>query len=175
MRSESSAVLEFGVPELGETASVMEDKLRFHPDSWDLSVDLEAGSAGIGVIDARGHDAYAAGHIPGAISFPHREMSVETTANLDRSMVYVVYCDGTSRSSVTAAPEPCSIATSRACRSVGVMTSPRQAAETGLPLTGRPENFFAMAGNRSIWPGEQTSEPVRPDQVSIVPSVTATA
>jgi len=94
MSSQSSAVLEFGVPEPGETASVMEDKLRFHTDSWDLSVDLEAGSAGIGVIDARGHDAYAAGHIPGAISFPHREMSVKTTANLDRSMVYVVYCDG---------------------------------------------------------------------------------
>ena len=94
MSSQSSAVLEFGVPEPGETAFVMEDKLRFHTDSWDLSVDLEAGSAEIGVIDARGHDAYAAGHIPGAISFPHREMSVETTANLDRSMVYVVYCDG---------------------------------------------------------------------------------
>ena len=94
MSSQSSAVLEFGVPEPGETASVMEDKLRFHTDSWDLSVDLKAGSAGIGVIDARGHDAYAAGHIPGATSFPHREMSVETTANLDRSMVYVVYCDG---------------------------------------------------------------------------------
>ena len=94
MSSQRSAVLEFGVPEPAETASVMEDKLRFHTDSWDLSVDLEAGSAGIGVIDARGHDAYAAGHIPGAISFPHREMSVETTANLDRSIVYVVYCDG---------------------------------------------------------------------------------
>ena len=39
-------------------------------------------------------DAYAAGHVPGAISFPHREMSTETTAKLDRSVVYVVYCDG---------------------------------------------------------------------------------
>jgi rhodanese-related sulfurtransferase len=39
-------------------------------------------------------DAYAGGRIPGAISFPHREMSIETTATLDRSLVYVVYCDG---------------------------------------------------------------------------------
>ena len=94
MRSESSAVLECGAPEPGETAAMVEDKLRFHTDSWDLSVDLKAGLAGIVVIDARARDAYAAGHIPGAISFPHREMSIETTAKLDRSIVYVVYCDG---------------------------------------------------------------------------------
>ena len=94
MSSEISAVLEFGAPEPGETASLMEDKLRFHTDSWDLSVDLKAGLAGIVVIDARSHDAYAAGHIPGAISFPHREMSIETTTKLDRGIVYVVYCDG---------------------------------------------------------------------------------
>ena len=35
------------------------------------------------------------------------------------------------------------------CRSIGVMTSRRQTAETGLPLTGRPENFFGwLAINR---------------------------
>ena len=34
------------------------------------------------MIDARSRDAYAAGHIPGAVSFPHREMSAETTAGL---------------------------------------------------------------------------------------------
>jgi rhodanese-related sulfurtransferase len=94
MRSESSAVLEYGAPEPGETAAMMQDKLRFHTDASDLSVDLKAGLAGIIVVDARSRDAYAAGHIPGAISFPHREMSLETTAQLDRNMVYVVYCDG---------------------------------------------------------------------------------
>jgi rhodanese-related sulfurtransferase len=59
-----------------------------------LSVDLRAGLSDIVVIDARSRDAYAAGHIPGAVSFLHREMSAETTAQLDRSKVYVVYCDG---------------------------------------------------------------------------------
>jgi rhodanese-related sulfurtransferase len=59
-----------------------------------LSVDPRAGLSDIVVIDARSRDAYAAGHIPGAISFPHREMSAETAAQLDRSKVYVVYCDG---------------------------------------------------------------------------------
>jgi rhodanese-related sulfurtransferase len=73
---------------------MMEDKLRFHTDSWDLSVDLKGARSDIIVIDARSRDAYIAGHIPGAISFPHREMTAKTAEHLDRNTVYVVYCDG---------------------------------------------------------------------------------
>jgi rhodanese-related sulfurtransferase len=92
MACEISAVLEYGAPAPGETAAM--DKLRFHTDSSDFVVDLSAGLTDIVVIDARSRDAYAAGHIPCAASFPHREMSAETTAQLERSKVYVVYCDG---------------------------------------------------------------------------------
>ena len=53
MAREISAVLEYGAPEPGETATMMEDKLRFHTDSWDLSVDLRVGLPDIIVIDAR--------------------------------------------------------------------------------------------------------------------------
>ena len=58
MANEISAVLEFGAPEPGETATMMEGKLRSHTDSWDLSVDLKAALADIVVIDARSRDAY---------------------------------------------------------------------------------------------------------------------
>ena len=64
MAREISAVLEYGAPEPGETATMMEDKLRFHTDSWDLSVDLKAALADIVVIDARSRDAYIAGPHP---------------------------------------------------------------------------------------------------------------
>jgi rhodanese-related sulfurtransferase len=94
MMRQNSAVLEYGAPEPAESAAAMADKLRFHTDSWDLSVDLKSGHPGIVVIDARSRDAYAAAHIPGAVSLPHREMTRETTARLDRGKVYVVYCDG---------------------------------------------------------------------------------
>src|SRR5882762_4773733 len=94
MAEEISAVLEYGAPEPAETVSVMKDKLKYHTDSWDLSVDLKSGHPAIVVIDARSRDAYRAGHIPGSWSFPHREMSADTTARLDRAKVYVVYCDG---------------------------------------------------------------------------------
>ena len=94
MAEQISAVLEHGAPEPAEMVSVMQDKLRYHTDSWDLSVDLKSGHPDILVIDARSRGAYRAGHIPGARSFPHREMSADTTAQLDRTKVYVVYCDG---------------------------------------------------------------------------------
>ncbi len=89
-----SAVLEYGAPEPSETASVMADKLRFHTDSWDLSVDLKSGQPDIVVIDARSSEAYAEGHIPGAVSLPHREMTEAAVEGLDRRKIYVVYCDG---------------------------------------------------------------------------------
>jgi 3-mercaptopyruvate sulfurtransferase SseA len=87
MKKEISSVLEFGAPELGETAKMTGDKLRFHTDSCDLSVDLKAGLPDIVVIDAGSREAYIASHIPGAVSFPHREMNAETAASLDRSKV----------------------------------------------------------------------------------------
>ncbi len=94
MQNQSSAVLEYGAPKPGGVTAMIGDKLRFHTDSWDLSVDLKAGHSGIVVIDARSREAYEAGHIPGALSFPHREMNAASAKHLDRSKVYVVYCDG---------------------------------------------------------------------------------
>lgn len=69
------------------------DKLAYETDSWDLKVALEAGENVI-VIDARAAPAYDAEHIPGAINLPHRLMSLDTTAHLDRSALVVTYCDG---------------------------------------------------------------------------------
>ena len=68
-------------------------KLQFEIDSWDLKVAREAGER-ITVIDARSRQAFAREHIPGAISIPHREMTPETTASIDRQTLVVVYCDG---------------------------------------------------------------------------------
>jgi rhodanese-related sulfurtransferase len=70
-----------------------EAKLRFETDSWDLSEAL-ARSEPIVVIDARSEEAYQREHIPGALNIPHRTMSPETTAALDKAVAYVTYCDG---------------------------------------------------------------------------------
>jgi rhodanese-related sulfurtransferase len=71
---------------------ILDDRRSEH--LWDLSVSLKAARCDTVVTDARSRDVYAAAHIPGAVNFPHREMNAATTAQLDRSKVYVVYCDG---------------------------------------------------------------------------------
>ena len=59
------------------------DKLKYETDSWDLNEAMQNGE-GVVVIDARSPEAFAEAHIPGAISFPHRTMNADSTADLDR-------------------------------------------------------------------------------------------
>ncbi|TNV71442.1 hypothetical protein FGO68_gene13304 [Halteria grandinella] len=70
-----------------------ESKLQFEIDPWDSKAAIDAGE-NIVVIDARSAEAFARERIPGAISIPHRTISVETTAGIDRSALIVTYCDG---------------------------------------------------------------------------------
>lgn len=70
-----------------------QDKLAFEIDSADLYDALNEGVA-IVVLDARKPFAYAEEHIPLAQNFPHRDMDAESTRRLDRSVLYVTYCDG---------------------------------------------------------------------------------
>lgn len=68
-------------------------KLAFETDSWDLYEALGRNEP-VMVVDGRSAEAYEREHIPGAVSLPHREICAESTASLDRSKLYVCYCDG---------------------------------------------------------------------------------
>ena len=70
-----------------------EAKLKYETDSWDLSESIK-NNEGVVVIDARSSEAYKIEHIPSAINIHHRNMSASTTKDLDKSKIYVVYCDG---------------------------------------------------------------------------------
>lgn len=69
------------------------DKLEFEIDSWDLRAAVDKGEK-IVVVDARSAQSFQEEHIPGAVNIPHRTMSEESTRHLDRSALYVIYCDG---------------------------------------------------------------------------------
>ena len=70
-----------------------QSKLAYEMDSADLHEAVGKGGP-IVVVDGRSADAYAAEHIPGSISLPHREISFNSTESLDKSKLYVCYCDG---------------------------------------------------------------------------------
>ncbi len=69
------------------------DKLAYEIDSWDLMVAQKDDRAVI-VVDARSPQSYAEEHLPGAVNLPHRTMTPEATAHIDRSSLVVTYCDG---------------------------------------------------------------------------------
>ena len=62
-------------------------------DSADLREAIDQGEPVV-VVDGRASDAYSREHIPGSISLPHRDISFNTTESLDRSKLYICYCDG---------------------------------------------------------------------------------
>ena len=90
----ASTVLAFPAPTPEQSRDFMAAKLSYHADAWDVAEDLRNGIDAIVVIDTRSPAHYEAGHVPGAVSFPHRTMDEQSTAQLDRSKAYVTYCDG---------------------------------------------------------------------------------
>jgi rhodanese-related sulfurtransferase len=78
---------------MNEQIAFYKNKLEYETDSWDLYESLKNKETVI-VIDARSPQAYGKEHIPGAVNIPHRTMSELTTSHLDKSYLYVTYCDG---------------------------------------------------------------------------------
>ena len=89
-----SLVLEHPPLEPAAAAAHARAVLSHYCDPSDLHADMEAGCDGFLVLDARSREAYAHGHIPGAINFPHREMTVESVQRLPKDRLIVTYCDG---------------------------------------------------------------------------------
>src|SRR5215207_1517377 len=67
-------------------------RLAFETDPADVAAAMGDGT--FVLVDARSAEAYAAGHLPGAISLPHATMSEATTADLPRDRLLVTYCWG---------------------------------------------------------------------------------
>ncbi len=78
---------------MNEQIKHYENKLKYEIDPADLFDALNNGEK-IVVVDARKPEGFEREHIPGAINFPHRTMDKETTKRLDKSFLYVTYCDG---------------------------------------------------------------------------------
>jgi rhodanese-related sulfurtransferase len=68
--------------------------LGFETDCWDVHHALARRDPGFVLLDVRSPEAYAAGHVPGAVSFPHRRMTQETLSAYAPDTLFVVYCSG---------------------------------------------------------------------------------
>jgi len=52
-----------------------EEMLAFETDCWDVHESMKSADRDFIVIDVRGPNAFAKGHVEGAINIPHREMT----------------------------------------------------------------------------------------------------
>jgi rhodanese-related sulfurtransferase len=77
-----------------EALAHFEKLLAFETDCWDVHAALAAGHPGFVVLDVRSPEAFAAGHVPGAVSLPHRRINERNLAGHPPDVLFVVYCAG---------------------------------------------------------------------------------
>jgi len=77
-----------------ETAEYFARKLALETDCWDVRESLKGGAQDFVLLDVRGTSAYARGHVPGALSLPHRDITAECMMAWPHDMLFVVYCAG---------------------------------------------------------------------------------
>ena len=68
--------------------------LALETDCSDVNASLEAGDLDFVLLDVRVRESYMAGHIPGALSLPYRQIDEAALSAYPRGTLFVVYCDG---------------------------------------------------------------------------------
>jgi rhodanese-related sulfurtransferase len=62
--------------------------LEFETDCWDVHQELKSGKPDYVLLDVRSPEAYAAGHVPGAINLPHGRIVERNLAALPASAAF---------------------------------------------------------------------------------------
>ena len=71
-----------------------ESAFEFETDCSDVHASLSAGDIDFVLVDARSHELHARGHVPGAVSIPHRKLIESTLRAYPAGTIFVVYCAG---------------------------------------------------------------------------------
>lgn len=69
-------------------------QFAYETDCWDTHEALQRPDPGFVLLDVRGAEAFAAGHVPGAIHLPHGKIIESRLAHWPRDTLFVTYCAG---------------------------------------------------------------------------------
>ncbi|NWB96915.1 rhodanese-like domain-containing protein [Pseudomonas gingeri] len=69
-------------------------RLAFETDCSDVHHSQKQGEIDYVLVDVRSHEAYLAGHVPGASNIPSRDITAERMADFPLDTLFVVYCAG---------------------------------------------------------------------------------
>ncbi|MEM9035929.1 MAG: rhodanese-like domain-containing protein [Actinomycetota bacterium] len=68
--------------------------LELETDCWDTHEAMTTGDPGFVLLDVRSAEAFARGHVDGAVNLPHGEIDEVALAAWPADTRYVVYCNG---------------------------------------------------------------------------------
>lgn len=90
----STPVSEIAAAPADIAATHFEAMLTFETDCWDVHASLQTGNPDFVLLDVRGPNAFAKGHVDGATSLPHRDITEARMSGWSRETLFVVYCNG---------------------------------------------------------------------------------
>jgi rhodanese-related sulfurtransferase len=70
------------------------NRLTFETDCSDVHASQKAGELDFVLVDVRGPNAFAVGHVPGAINIAHRLITADFMQQYSKDSLFVVYCAG---------------------------------------------------------------------------------
>ncbi|MGH3737690.1 MAG: rhodanese-like domain-containing protein [Micromonosporaceae bacterium] len=68
--------------------------LAYETDCWDVHDAYAQGAVDFVLLDVRGPELYAAGHVPGAVNLPHGRIVERNLVAYPPETLFVVYCAG---------------------------------------------------------------------------------
>jgi rhodanese-related sulfurtransferase len=77
-----------------ETLAHFGDELRFETDCWDVHEAMKQTDPGFVLLDVRGPEEFAKGHVPGAVHLPHGKIIGSKMMRWPSETLFVTYCGG---------------------------------------------------------------------------------
>lgn len=90
----SNAVIDIPAAPATEAEAHFAASFRFETDCWDVQQALSRPDPGFVLLDVRGPDLFAKGHVPGAINLPHGKIIASRLAAWPTDTLFVTYCAG---------------------------------------------------------------------------------
>jgi len=90
----SSAVSRTPTATSEQSLAHFEALLKYETDCWDVHHAISNQRHDFVLLDVRGEEAFAKGHVEGAINLPHQRIKTETLAQFADDSLFVVYCAG---------------------------------------------------------------------------------
>ena len=90
----SSAVSRPPAADSARALKHFENLLEFETDCWDVHHAFTNNRMDFVLLDVRGEEHFARGHLEGAISLPHTRINEDTLREYPVNTLFVVYCAG---------------------------------------------------------------------------------